>query len=238
MGELLWYYCSPVSGSLTQWIWDLILSWLHPSYCLPAASFFFFFGGFQHPPVDGCSADSCNFGALSGGISAHPSVPPSWTGSLHVLTLLSLRILDQMYGWPYYHFLLTLHLFTIFFFIFFLSVLRYGSFLLTYLPVHGLFLLWPIGWQDYLLQFSFHLLYFLSLESVWFFFKYIILLFIPYSLLFKNLSFIILNSELNCFKIHMVFPCLECECVAALCCFPDTDSLLLFLSSWLPLTGH
>ena len=29
--------------------------------------FFFFFGRFQHPPVDGCSADSCNFGALLGG---------------------------------------------------------------------------------------------------------------------------------------------------------------------------
>ena len=26
-----------------------------------------FFGGFQHPPVDGCSTASCNFGALTGG---------------------------------------------------------------------------------------------------------------------------------------------------------------------------
>ena len=26
-----------------------------------------FFGGFQHPPVDGCSTASCNFGALAGG---------------------------------------------------------------------------------------------------------------------------------------------------------------------------
>ena len=63
VGKLLWYYCSPVCGSLTQCIWALILSWLYPSYHLPAA----FFGRFQHPPVDGCSADSCNFGALSGG---------------------------------------------------------------------------------------------------------------------------------------------------------------------------
>ena len=28
--------------------------------------FFFFFGGIQHSPVDGCSAVSCNFGVLSG----------------------------------------------------------------------------------------------------------------------------------------------------------------------------
>ena len=41
---------------------------------LSSCSFFFvfglklsFFGGFQHPPVDGCSIASCNFGALIGG---------------------------------------------------------------------------------------------------------------------------------------------------------------------------
>ena len=79
---------------------------------------------------------------------------------------------------------------------------------------------------DKIIYCNFHFTYyiFLSLESVWFLFKYIISLFIPYSLLFKNLSFIISNHELNCFKIRMIFPCLECECVAALCCFPDTDS--------------
>ena len=27
--ELLWYYCSPVCGSPTWWLWDLILLWLH-----------------------------------------------------------------------------------------------------------------------------------------------------------------------------------------------------------------
>ena len=26
--------------------------------------FFFFFSGFKHPPVDGCSTSSCDFGAL------------------------------------------------------------------------------------------------------------------------------------------------------------------------------
>ena len=30
--EFLWYYCSPVCGLLTQWVWGLILSWLHPFY--------------------------------------------------------------------------------------------------------------------------------------------------------------------------------------------------------------
>ena len=41
---------------------------------LSCCSFFFvfgpvvsFYGGFQCPPVNGCSADSCNFGALAGG---------------------------------------------------------------------------------------------------------------------------------------------------------------------------
>ena len=29
VGELLWYHCSPVCESPTQWVWNLILSWLH-----------------------------------------------------------------------------------------------------------------------------------------------------------------------------------------------------------------
>ena len=36
--ERLWYYCSPVCGSPTWWLWGLILSWLCPSYHLTAAS--------------------------------------------------------------------------------------------------------------------------------------------------------------------------------------------------------
>jgi len=32
-----------------------------------SVSFFFFFNGFQHPPVSGCSTASCDFGALEGG---------------------------------------------------------------------------------------------------------------------------------------------------------------------------
>ena len=38
MAELLWYYCSPVYGSPTWWIWDLILLWLCPFCHLSAAS--------------------------------------------------------------------------------------------------------------------------------------------------------------------------------------------------------
>ena len=56
-------------------IWDIILLWLCPSFCLIAASplsldvgfFFFFFDGFQSPLVDGCWTASCDFGALKGG---------------------------------------------------------------------------------------------------------------------------------------------------------------------------
>ena len=38
VGGLLLYNCSPVCESLTQWLWDLILLWLSPSYCVVAAS--------------------------------------------------------------------------------------------------------------------------------------------------------------------------------------------------------
>ena len=48
VGELLWYYCSPVCGSPTLQVRDLILSQLYPSYHLTAASslsFYLFWGG-------------------------------------------------------------------------------------------------------------------------------------------------------------------------------------------------
>ena len=38
VGELLWYYCSPVCGSPTHQVGDLILLWLCPSYHLAVAS--------------------------------------------------------------------------------------------------------------------------------------------------------------------------------------------------------
>ena len=37
-GKLLWYYCHPVYESPTGWVWNFILSWLCPSYCLAMAS--------------------------------------------------------------------------------------------------------------------------------------------------------------------------------------------------------
>ena len=37
VGELLWYYCSPVYGSPTQQVWDLTLLWLHTFYHLAVA---------------------------------------------------------------------------------------------------------------------------------------------------------------------------------------------------------
>ena len=54
------------------WVWSLILNVILP--LLPSCwgfSFAFgcgvsYFGGIQHPPVDGCSAVSCNMGVLTG----------------------------------------------------------------------------------------------------------------------------------------------------------------------------
>ena len=79
-GRTFWYYCSPVCGSSTQGVQD----WFYCDCAPPTVllrillclwtwgfvwfvCFFFFFGDFQHPPVDGCSTDRCNFGALGGG---------------------------------------------------------------------------------------------------------------------------------------------------------------------------
>jgi len=38
VGKFLLYYCPSVCGSHTQWVWDLILSWLCPSYNLAGAT--------------------------------------------------------------------------------------------------------------------------------------------------------------------------------------------------------
>ena len=38
VGGLLWYNCSPICESPTQWLGDLILLWLHPFYHLIEAS--------------------------------------------------------------------------------------------------------------------------------------------------------------------------------------------------------
>ena len=73
VGEHLSFNHYPVWGSPTQQVWDLILSWLCPSYHLIAASplsldvGYILLGGFQCLPVIGCSALSCDFGALARG---------------------------------------------------------------------------------------------------------------------------------------------------------------------------
>ena len=38
VGKHLWYYCSPLCGLPTWWVWDLILSFLHSFYHLTVAS--------------------------------------------------------------------------------------------------------------------------------------------------------------------------------------------------------
>ena len=60
-----------VSSKSLEQVWSLILTWLC-LLLLSRCSFSFvlgqgmsFFGGFQHPPVDGCSAASCDFGVLA-----------------------------------------------------------------------------------------------------------------------------------------------------------------------------
>ena len=56
---------------LSLWkVWGLSSMWLCPSYHLVKDSFVLgcgvsFFGGFQHPPVNGCSAASCDFVVLT-----------------------------------------------------------------------------------------------------------------------------------------------------------------------------
>ena len=57
VGELLWYYCSPICGLPTQWVWNLILLILLLMALLPSAAsslsldigYPFFFARFQHP---------------------------------------------------------------------------------------------------------------------------------------------------------------------------------------------
>ena len=87
---------------------DLILSWLHPSYHLSAAAFlwtwisFFFMGSSVlllmviQQPVE--------ILVLSQETSAHPSTPPSWTGSLLFvfLTIHSWRISGLILVWRCY----------------------------------------------------------------------------------------------------------------------------------------
>ena len=60
------------SSKCLWWVWNFILNLISP-LLLSCWGFSFalghvvsFFGGIQHPPVDSCSAASCNFGFLTG----------------------------------------------------------------------------------------------------------------------------------------------------------------------------
>ena len=71
VGELLWCNYFPVCGLPTRWVWDLILSWLCPSYHLVASFFVFgcmvsFLSGFSVFFVSGLSAVSHDFGVFVG----------------------------------------------------------------------------------------------------------------------------------------------------------------------------
>ena len=68
-GYGIWFYhiCAPPNISLglllCLWMWNI----------------FFFFCRFQHPPVDGCSTASCDFGALAEEMSTYLFILQSWT---------------------------------------------------------------------------------------------------------------------------------------------------------------
>ena len=95
--EVFWYYCSPVCGAPTHWIWDMILSWLHP--LLPSrCSFFFVFGHRLSFLVDYTGLLSTVAQQLAAAlvllqekVSVCPSMLPSWTRSPHCSFDLYLR---------------------------------------------------------------------------------------------------------------------------------------------------
>ena len=83
------YYCSPVCGSPTQWVWDFILSWWCPSYCLAVASslsldmeYHFLVGSRVLSMVVQQLATVLVL--LQEDMSACPSTPLSWTGNPNV----------------------------------------------------------------------------------------------------------------------------------------------------------
>ena len=93
VGELLWYYCSPVCAP-TWRIWDLILSWLSPSYLLVVASLFLDMGYLFFFLVDSSVLLSTIIQQLvvilvlsQEKMSTCPSTLSSWTGSLFPITL-------------------------------------------------------------------------------------------------------------------------------------------------------
>ena len=85
--EFLWYYCSPVCGSPIWRVWDLIWSWLCPSYHLAAASLsldmgYLFLVGSNVLLLMVVQQLVVILLLLQEELSARPSTQPSWTGRL------------------------------------------------------------------------------------------------------------------------------------------------------------
>ena len=62
VGELLWYYCSPIFGLPTCWVWDFDFT-VTSSLSQDGGIFIFLWW----VPVNGCSTASYNFGVFSRG---------------------------------------------------------------------------------------------------------------------------------------------------------------------------
>ena len=63
----IWFYCDCTPPTVSLWLFLCLWMWG------------IFFGEFQCPPLDDCSAVSCDSGVSQEGVSACPSIPPSWT---------------------------------------------------------------------------------------------------------------------------------------------------------------
>ena len=161
VGEPLRYNYFPVCGLPTRWVWDLILSWLRPSYYLMASSLSLdvgtFFGRFKHFFVDGCLAVTCDFvrrGVLTCFYCHLISASPKY--SFDPLFFLLLQEPLWCTGWhTLYH---RSHMLLSFFQICLLSAVLIGWFPLFYLPYHlfvllhylvcySLLLAWLVPWQ-------------------------------------------------------------------------------------------
>ena len=94
-GELIGHYCSPVCGSPTWQVWDLILSGCHHlAAALSLCSFFlsldvvYLFWWVPESSSDGCWTTSLILVFSQEEISACPSILPSWTRSLNLFSSL------------------------------------------------------------------------------------------------------------------------------------------------------
>ena len=72
VGEFLWYCCSlacesHLVGMEFNFVMIVPLLPFTEASSLSLDVGYLFFGGFQHPPVDGCSMTSCDLGVLAAG---------------------------------------------------------------------------------------------------------------------------------------------------------------------------